>query len=662
MKYRTGFVTNSSSTSFGAEALTVGATLLSLFASLCGDNQDPEQGDEGYLATTVIPEGVSSIKCEGKDPVWVYAQFIVTTKDGEKLDSAATAAITFTAASDADWVYVGPAQPTGDWQCADVLGINPGISGAVCPKEVKIKASTTYNNKSYSKTFTFSYEAPPSLAIAPTEIKMLSGSGDEFKVKYEVQNPGADPWSISVTSDTWADKICESDKQEDTENVNKGLIVITESDSEDVDNAKLANYYTSGVITVKATSGDKEFSTDIKVTVFREGLFLDSVLDEERNFVYLHAETDDAGKMKVARFSLVLFKWDTEQHTLVSDAETLYGNWVLKDFVGEDSDFKKVLGVTSLDVHSKGIGTGDKTIKPVHFEASVGKVIPGDKDDEYPIGLLIGSGEYEVTVPLVVLPARAPADAGWETEYNYCKYTIEKYVPDSVKGEKLRKLETDKYAMGADELRMYRHECWIIARDALMKEYRDYKEAADLWDKRLYYAENVKWMADQCFSVTASLAFGPLGAFISGQVYDTLCDIIQVSIDKWDKDWYTLGCEILWKRAGGFSGKAIDAKAFSNPTFSIKWISLYATYKVLWHWYWDFDGANRKGFTKAVKATGADLVGQAFKTNMKSFLKDAADKGGIALNKDTEIGKDFFESCLLSIADALTELQIVITF
>lgn len=660
MKYRTGFVTNSSSTSFGAEATSILAALIAMFASLCGDNNDPDQGNEGYLSTTVMPDGVSSIKCGDKNPVWVYAQFMVTNQDGEKVDAAATSAISFRAVQDSEWLNIGSEQDVGGWQVADVEGIQCEIAGASCPSQVKIKASTQYNGKSYSKTFTFSYEAPPSLAVAPVNVKMLSESGDEFEVKYEVQNPGPDAWSISIEPDSWANKICECEKQEDLENANKGIILITESDSEDLDNAKLANYYTSGTITLKATSGDKEFSQDIKVTVLREGLYLDSVLDEDHNFVYLRAETDDAGKMKVAKFSLVLFKWDAENHALISDAETLSQNWVLKDFVGEDSDFKKVLGITSLDVNSRGVGTGD-TIKPVHFEATVGKIIPGNKDDEYPIGLLMGSGDYEVTVPLVILPARAPADGGWETEYKYCKYTIEEYVPDSMKAEKLKKLENDKHAMGVDGLRAYRHECWIIARDALMKEYRDYKEAADIWNNRLYYAEWAKWFADQCFSVTAGVAFGPFGSYISVQVYDSICDIISISIDKWDKDWYTLGMEIVWKRVGGFAGKGIDAKAFSSPELSIKWIAQYVVYKVLWHWFWDYDGANRKGLKKAIQAAGLDLVGQAFKTNMKAFLKDAAEQGGVALNKDTDV-KDLFESCMVSIANALSELQINITF
>ena len=72
MKYRTGFVTNSSSTSFGAEAATVAGALLTMFASLCdngapqdqNDDQDQDRDDNGYLCSTVMPAGAKTIVCE----------------------------------------------------------------------------------------------------------------------------------------------------------------------------------------------------------------------------------------------------------------------------------------------------------------------------------------------------------------------------------------------------------------------------------------------------------------------------------------------------------------------------------------------------------------------------------------------------------------------
>lgn len=104
MKYRTGFVTNSSSTSFGAEAVTVIAALVAMFASLCGNNKGNDQGDEGILKSYIDPDGTTRIKCEDSKPVCLYAQFVKTTDGKEDVEPVATSAITFTIEEGENWL------------------------------------------------------------------------------------------------------------------------------------------------------------------------------------------------------------------------------------------------------------------------------------------------------------------------------------------------------------------------------------------------------------------------------------------------------------------------------------------------------------------------------------------------------------------------------
>jgi hypothetical protein len=674
MKYRTGFVTNSSSTSFGAEAVTVIAGLIAMFASLCGNKND--QGDEGIMRHYINPEGATKIKCEDPAPVWLYAQFVKTKDDKEEVDTAATAAITFTIEEGESWLST-PLSPrsTGDWQAVDIYGIKPSDPDLRSPDKVSIRAQTEYNSKTYSYTFKLDYAAPPQINFKPDKVKLLSGSNEVVEVIYEIQNADDNNWVIGECEpDSQADKICAAKKiSESDQDKNTGKIQITECDSEEIDQTILTSYYTKGEVKLTAQAGDNSISNTVDVTVYREGLFLDtgytSSFDNEKGVVIVNADKDKNGEMLKTRVAVCYFQWNKETKEVTSDADYLLQHWILSDIDADDDVLKKILGATRIDfnpVQPDSIGGGN--IKCVYFNVSLGMIVPGFSDDEYPLDLLLTviskeQKRYEISIPILIYPARPALDAEWDKEYQNCKKTIEELVPAEMKAKQMAKLENFKHSQGVDELRMYRKKCWEIARDALMKEALDYRKAANNWDTALYCAEWVQWVADQCFSVTASLAFGPFGSFISDQVYKSICDIVSVSADKWDQDWYTIGKEVIWRRIGGFSGKAIDSTAFKNPEFSTSWIAQYVTYKVIWHWFWDYESnGKRKGFVKAVKAAGLDLVGQTFKTNMKAFIKEATASCGVEVNKDTNVGEDIFESCIVHLANALAELQIVITF
>jgi hypothetical protein len=83
MKYRTGFVTNSSSTSFAAAGIGAAMALIATLLTLCSPKKDdPNKDDSSNLLTTTMPEGMMTLKCDN-NPVNVYGQFVDIDDAGE---------------------------------------------------------------------------------------------------------------------------------------------------------------------------------------------------------------------------------------------------------------------------------------------------------------------------------------------------------------------------------------------------------------------------------------------------------------------------------------------------------------------------------------------------------------------------------------------------
>src|SRR5450756_108130 len=129
MKYRTDFVTNSSSTSFASATV---ASLLALIASCnCTDGGPNEEVEEEvpeeeqndvFFQKSIMPDAATKL-VQGGDPMFLYAQLVKNTDKDTIVLVGALPSIRFELKSGAGWVQLGQVEIVDEWAAIEVLGI-----------------------------------------------------------------------------------------------------------------------------------------------------------------------------------------------------------------------------------------------------------------------------------------------------------------------------------------------------------------------------------------------------------------------------------------------------------------------------------------------------------------------------------------------------------
>jgi len=159
MKYRTGFVTNSSSTSFAAAGIGAALALIATLLSLCSPKKDdPNKDDSANLLTTTMPEGVMTLKCDN-NPVNVFGQFVDIDAAGQQKPNAeATNSITFSIVEGGSWAKTSDDGLSGDWKGTFVTATPVADPAVVVPDQIVVRVCGTYNGKPASKNVTLKFE------------------------------------------------------------------------------------------------------------------------------------------------------------------------------------------------------------------------------------------------------------------------------------------------------------------------------------------------------------------------------------------------------------------------------------------------------------------------------------------------------------------------
>lgn len=642
MKYRTDFVTNSSSTSFASALLTAIMSLLAALGLGCmdsgdGDDEPDTDGPDGWLDMAKMPPEAEKIVCGDREPVWIYAQFVKPEVDDEggagepMVDLEATGRITFRDNA-RGWLELGTPVIIEDWIAVDVYGVEPSDVSAAPPAKVSVTAQVRVDGRTYRRSMHLEYEALPRLTVKPYEIDLLTGTGDSMDAAVEIENAGPDPWQLNLEVDSWADRIARAELTDIADDGTKATLRITEADGEDISRMRLTDYYSQGRVTVRAAGGRREISHYANVTVYREGLFVTNGLTGSPPAVVLRAQHDPQGQVQVNQFELALMRWDESQTRSVADAGLLQEALEIGPPEGQDEPTTTVLRWIGLKHEFERVRGSN--LPNCVYRIWVEREVPGKPEDAFrltlPLRVATEGGDFQFDLPVVIMPAQMDANAKWQEELEYCRRIIINYMPSEGRERKLAELERAKAYMGVDELRAFRWEAWEIARAAIMQEAKDYLDVAAWWDNAIYAAEWTVWLTDKAYNSIAGVALGPVGAYAAGLAKDSVADILVKIQENWDKSWYDIAMSIVWSRLEDATGKGIDATVFSEPEMSWKFVGSYFTYKFVWHLWFDVDESGaRKGVIEALKSAAWDLAGVGLEQGLKGFVEAKAQRDGL---------------------------------
>ena len=184
-----------------------------------------------------------------------------------------------------DWVDSSPPQEMDDWQCIYLRASNPDAlrPAAPPPGAVEVKVKGEYQGQKLSNSVVIDLLGPPVLKISENYAAFLLGQAETSELQVWVEPADEEAWEFdfklehkSVSVD-----IHLTDEDEDQQPGGRKKLVITECGFADQKTTASNGLFASDRLRVFAEHDDLKIYNDVDISIYQEGLFIDSYRSEE---------------------------------------------------------------------------------------------------------------------------------------------------------------------------------------------------------------------------------------------------------------------------------------------------------------------------------------------------------------------------------------------
>jgi len=464
------------------------------------------------MEVTTEPQGKNSLQADGQDTIFAYARISEINEEGQVTDLVSTRNIDFNV-SGGGWMN-GEVQPDliGDWKCIALTALKPAAAdeAIVPPQGIVTINGESSTGKKFSEKIAVTIEAEPSIEVNAVDLFFLSGAKQSENVLVKIKNVDLSKWDYSFEY-IGKENICTIEETDRSDNGCEISYRITESEegSFEQNPGRRSN---SGKYTFKLSNAAKSFSDYVKISVMREGLYFDSLNEDEKDYIELRGNGTDS-----KRAAFFIYRWNEESKQLEPYKEGLE-NIYLQYKLANSVLVQNAAEVTGLDMRNPE-PYGSSGISYEFFTVNMFPMLPDYAIVKLGAETTVEEDHFTVDFDLHLLrPLTRYGEEEWQKEYEETVDVIFKIIPSEFKSKFLDLLNEKKMELEAEGLRTLRKTIIDKASEMNTTLAEGYLKTAYWLDWAVYVLEWVEFAADIVVSACINVMAGPL----SGIAIDVL--------------------------------------------------------------------------------------------------------------------------------------------
>lgn len=590
---------------------------------------------------TLLPADKQSLRADGNDVWYLYAQVRNRHNADDPEQAALTAKIRFSAPQPSDgWLNLGEQRLIDGWQAVGFTASHPQPhllhpSQIVRPpKSIGVQASVVLpDGNSLQRIFDFPLQQPAVLDVDNDKIYFPATPKDslisieqkhiDIVAFIEDANEG-DKWEFSAAYEKGKPRL--TDIEILPRNHSQAIVRLKQPTAKIPDGAVELH----GFLLISANCQQRGAASNqrqVSVTLRGEGIYATRGLNKN-GILQISGESDD----KATKVHFAVFVWDATRQEMIEDPQAAK-NIEIDLLAANDGNASalNMLSVAKIQHQYEDIDGSDAAI----FSFAVQNDIPGE-EKLLPFNIQLKTTSditrrsYAIDLQAGIFAQGIGANSeDWQREYDNCRRYIERHVPVSHHADMMRMLEERKMSLGHEGLYYLRHRIHSIAQQLILAEGAEGYRAAEKWyTDVIELLEWAQWAGNLAFSAVAATVFGPYAPAVTiAKSYgiQALQYVLEgKTLEQWVYDSFTL--HTLFKAA---EGRLIDtdriAEYFKNDgtikAYAKAW-AIFIAYHFAYNVFWE-----KKSVVEALKQVAREIRDEAIVTFFQRRLKSEGEKG-----------------------------------